>query len=467
MKTKYITLLAILLFGFTAANAQGEGLFKQKCNTCHMVDKGSTGPLLKGVKAKWNDAGEGPMLYEWVKNSQALIQSGKSKLAKEIEGFSPTAMPPQQVTDAEVDQILDYIDSYVPPTPTVDTPGAPVEVKLVPDYKGNLNIFYALFGLMIVLLLAIILMTNSILTFIRSDLFKTKMHAKDETKGGNLGSALLIVGLLGSLLLPNASYALSTPDLTDPAQVEYPWLLVENSDLYILLGVNIILLIIVMYLKGLFNDFYYMVYEHRKKTVKAKQSKVTKVLTDAVPIEEEASILMDHEYDGIRELDNNLPPWWVYGFYLTIFFSVFYIAYYHVFNPDDLQEGEYNKSMVQAKKDIDAYLKEAAMNVDETNVTLLVDEAGVSAGKSLFETNCTTCHKSGEGDIGPNLTDNFWLYGNDIKDVFKTIKMGTANGMPEHASKLNPVQLQQVSSYVLSMKFKPGKEPQGKEYPKK
>ena len=78
-----------------------------------------------------------------------------------------------------------------------------------------------------------------------------------------------------------------------------------------------------------------------------------------------------------------------------------------------------------------------------------------------------SCHKDGSGDIGPNLTDNYWLYGNDIKDVFGTVKNGTPNGMPEHASKLNPVQLQQVASYVLSMKYKPGKEPQGKEYPKK
>lgn len=469
MKTKYIALITGLLFGMTAAWSQGEGLFKQKCNTCHMVDKASTGPLLKGVKAKWNDAGEGAMLYEWVKNSQALIQSGKSKMAKEIEGFSPTAMPPQQVSDAEVDQILDYIDTYVPPVATTPTLGNPTEtpVTLVPDYKGNLSIFYALLGLMVVLLLAIILMTNSILTFIRSDIFKAKLKAKEESGSGNMMSVILILGLLASMFIPGTSYGMSTPDITDPTQAEYPWLLVENSDLYIMLGLNVILLIVVIYLKGLFNDFYHMVYAPKQKAKKPKQSKVSKVLTDAVPIEEEASILMDHEYDGIRELDNNLPPWWVWGFYITIFFAVIYLVHYHVLGTGDLQEKEYNKSVATAQKEIDAYLKAAAMNVDETNVTLLTDDAGISSGKSLFETNCTTCHKDGSGDIGPNLTDTYWLYGNDIKDVFKTIKKGTANGMPEHESKLNPVQLQQVASYVLSLKYKPGKEPQGKEYPKK
>lgn len=469
MKTRYIAFITGLLIGMTTWS-QGEALYKQKCSTCHAVDKNSTGPWLKGVKAKWDEAGEGAMLYEWVRNSQTLIQSGKSKMAKAIESFSATAMPPQQATDEEIDQILNYIDTYVPPVTNKgnDNPNPTENPRLIPDYKGNLTIFYALLTLMVVLLLGIILMTNSILTFIRSDVFKTKLKAKDEqTNGGNMMSVVMILGLLAGMLIPGSTYAMSTPNVADPTQADFPWLLVENSDLYIMLAVNIILLIVILYLKNLFNDFYYMVYPHKVKTAKARKGKMTKALTDAVPIEEEESILMDHEYDGIRELDNNLPPWWVYGFYLTIFFSVAYILYYHVFQPGDLQEGAYKKEMVSAQKAIDTYLKEAAMNVDESNVTLLTDQGDLAKGEAIFQANCTTCHKDGSGDIGPNLTDNYWLYGNDIKDVFKTIKKGTANGMPEHESKLNPVQLQDVASYVLSLKYKPGKEPQGKEYPKK
>ncbi|WP_300666440.1 c-type cytochrome [Fluviicola sp.] len=467
MKKNLITLLCGLLAGFPVVG-QGEALFKAKCNTCHAVDKNSTGPMLKGVKAKWNDAGEGALLYEWVKDSKKLILSGKSKMALAIQDFSKTDMSPQQATPEEVDQILDYVDSYTPPPPPApgkENPGDPVE--LLPDYHSNLTIFYALIGLIVVLLIAIILMSSSILTFVKSDLFKAKLKEEENKKdsGGLTNLVLIIVGL-GTLFIPNDVLALSTPDMTDPTQLEMPWLKVENVDIYILICINIVLLLVVIYLRNLFNSFYYMVYKRKEKKVKEKHGKVSKILVDSVPIEEEASILMDHEYDGIRELDNNLPPWWVWGFYLTILFAVGYILYYHVFNgPSQLTE--YNNSMTQAQKEIDAYLKEAAMNVDENNVTLLTDPADLDKGKSLFQANCATCHKDGSGDIGPNLTDNYWLYGNDIKDVFGTIKNGTSNGMPEHASKLNPIQLQDVASYVLSLKYIPGKEPQGTEYPKK
>lgn len=446
--------------------SQGEALFKAKCNTCHAVDKNSTGPLLKGVKAKWNDAGEGTLIYEWVKNSKALISGGKSKMALAIKDFSQTDMPPQQATPEEVDQILDYVNSYTPPPPpsentSAGSPGAPVE--LLPDYHGNLTIFYALITLTIILLVAIILMSNSILTFVKSDLFKTKLKEKDEKdNSGGLGKLLLVIVALGTLFIPNDVLALST---ADPAQ-GLPWLKVENADIYVMICINIVLLLVVVYLRNLFNNFYYMVYKHKEKAIKPKQSKVAKVLVDSVPIEDEASILMDHEYDGIRELDNNLPPWWVWGFYLTILFAIGYLLYFHVFNGAS-QETEYKNEMAKAQTEIDAYLKKAAMNVDETNVTLQTDPQALETGKSIFQANCTTCHKDGSGDIGPNLTDNFWLYGNDIKNVFGTIKNGTSNGMPEHASKLNPIQLQDVASYVLSLKYIPGKAPQGTEYPKK
>jgi cytochrome c oxidase cbb3-type subunit 3 len=89
----------------------------------------------------------------------------------------------------------------------------------------------------------------------------------------------------------------------------------------------------------------------------------------------------------------------------------------------------------------------------------------LNSGKTIFSANCVACHKnSGEGDIGPNLTDDYWIYGNDIKDLFRTIKLGTPNGMPEHASKLNPVQIQQVGSFILSLPEIKGKEAQGDLY---
>ena len=177
---------------------------------------------------------------------------------------------------------------------------------------------------------------------------------------------------------------------------------------------------------------------------------------------QEKDILMHHEYDGIQELDNNLPPWWVWGFYATIVFSFIYIINYHILGVSDLQIKAYDKEMKVAQKEVQAYLNKMAMNVDENSATLMTASSDLSAGAEIFATNCVACHKSkGEGEIGPNLTDHAWIYGYDIKDLFKTIKNGTANGMPEHSSKFNPIQIQQVASYVLSLPETKGIAPQG------
>lgn len=199
----------------------------------------------------------------------------------------------------------------------------------------------------------------------------------------------------------------------------------------------------------------------KKRSIRRRKT-VNKVLTDAVPVEEEASILMHHEYDGIQELDNNLPPWWVWGFYFTIGFAIVYVFNYHILGTADLQIEAYNKEIARAEKEVSEYMEKMAMNVDETNATLMTDAKDLSAGKGIFEANCSSCHlNNGAGEIGPNLTDKYWIYGYDIKEIFGTVKNGTGKGMPEHNSKLNPVQIQQVSSYVLSMDEVKGKAPDG------
>jgi cytochrome c oxidase cbb3-type subunit III len=127
-----------------------------------------------------------------------------------------------------------------------------------------------------------------------------------------------------------------------------------------------------------------------------------------------------------------------------------------------LQEAEYKAEVAQAEIEIAEYRAKMAMNVDEFNVTLMTEESDLNAGKTLFEKNCQSCHMAdGRGDIGPNLTDDYWIYGHEIASVFKTIKYGAPNGMPDHEKKLNPIELQQVSSFVLSLKYVAGKEPEG------
>ncbi len=472
--TIQIALFIVALVSTTLFAQDGEALFKAKCNTCHLVDKASTGPILKGVKQKWTDAGETEMLYDWVKNSTGLIAGGKSKMANEIKGFSPMEMTAQTVSNEEIDAILGFVDTYVPQaTMPATTDGATVttapEVDLKPNYKENLTTFNWLMITIVGLLITLLVLSNSIINLVKSDFFKNKLieqakQKEDNNSNNGIITILAVILTIGSLLWSGNSMALS---FNGPGEAEgdAPWLLVENGDIYLLIAVNLFLVGIVLYLKSMFNRLLNMVYQRKvnEKIQKVKPlKKLNQVLTDVVPIEEEHKILMDHEYDGIRELDNNLPPWWVWGFFFTIVFAFCYLFNYHILGTGDLQYTAYDKEMKKADIEVKAYLSKMSMNVDETNATFMKDGANLSKGKALFETNCVTCHNpKGEGNIGPNLTDKNWIYGYDIKEVFKTIKLGTPNGMPEHNSKFNPVQIQQVASFVLSLPDTKGKESQG------
>lgn len=176
-------------------------------------------------------------------------------------------------------------------------------------------------------------------------------------------------------------------------------------------------------------------------------------LTDATPVDREEEVATDHEYDGIRELDNNLPPWWLAGFYISILFAVIYLMRYHVLGTAPLSEEEYKIAMVEAELAKEEYLKTAANLVDESNVEALTEEARLLAGGEIFAKNCAVCHANdGGGGVGPNLTDAYWLHGNDIKDVFKTVKYGVpAKGMIPWQDQLNAAEMQEVSSYILTL----------------
>jgi cytochrome c oxidase cbb3-type subunit 3 len=187
--------------------------------------------------------------------------------------------------------------------------------------------------------------------------------------------------------------------------------------------------------------------------------------TKAAPIDQEADILLDHDYDGIRELDNALPPWWKYGFYITIFVAIFYIMKFEVWHTGMNPTEEYNTEMAEAKIETDAYLASMKENVDENSVVML-DAAGIATGKTLYTKTCVACHSpNGAGGVGPNLTDNYSLHGATIKDIFKTIKYGWPDkGMQAWQSNFSPVEMQQIASYVKSLvntNVADGKAPQG------
>jgi cytochrome c oxidase cbb3-type subunit 3 len=206
--------------------------------------------------------------------------------------------------------------------------------------------------------------------------------------------------------------------------------------------------------------------EAAKKPTESWWSRQYKKWTDAVPIEKEKDVLLDHNYDGIRELDNSLPPWWVAMFYLSIGFAVVYFSYYHILDYGPSSAEEYEMEQEKAQEQVQAYLATQANLVDETNAELLTDEQSLAMGKSIYDVNCVSCHGAqGEGGIGPNFADKYWIHGGDVKDLFRTIKYGVPEkGMISWKSQLRASDMHRVASYILSMQGTnpPNqKEPQG------
>lgn len=184
-------------------------------------------------------------------------------------------------------------------------------------------------------------------------------------------------------------------------------------------------------------------------------SKLWKESNDFVPLEKEGDIMLDHSYDGIRELDNHLPPWWKWLFYLSIVFAGVYMVFYHLTDTLPLPQQEYENEVAYAQeqaKKLQAASPVAA--IDETNVVATTDAVALSDGKQTFLNNCASCHrKDGGGDIGPNLTDEYWLHGGDIKDIFKVVRHGVqGTNMIAWEGFISPEKMQNVSSYILTLK---------------
>ena len=161
-------------------------------------------------------------------------------------------------------------------------------------------------------------------------------------------------------------------------------------------------------------------------------------------------LLVNHDYDGIQELNNPMPKWWLWIFYISIIFAVVYMVRYHVMKTGDLQDEEYAKEMA------DAVMKmkpKASTELSAFNVTILTDEVSIIAGKAIFDKNCMVCHLAkGEGLVGPNLTDKYWIHGGSIGDIYKIIEVGNSSkGMISWKGQLTPKQIQEVGSFILSL----------------
>ena len=171
-----------------------------------------------------------------------------------------------------------------------------------------------------------------------------------------------------------------------------------------------------------------------------------------VPEKEEAEDEI-HNYDGITELDNFMPPWLQYVFFLSIGFGIIYFINYTVLGWGKTQLEEYDEELYLASIEAENRKLSGAVVIDETNVSFDKTPAALEDGKNIYDTNCVACHASdGGGGVGPNLTDEYWIHGGSISDVFTVVKYGVPEkGMIPWQGQLNPEQMQNVSSYVLTL----------------
>lgn len=275
--------------------------------------------------------------------------------------------------------------------------------------------------------------------------------------------AYVRVPLLFAIVFAAMEYFIDSGD--KPAFIKYPMVsLFLGMFLFLLIAIEIVV-------SAVDNVTYHLLTDEQKQQLKEAQALpftegkfyqgLVKKLTRSKAIEQEQDVMLDHDYDGIKELDNVLPPWWVYLFYACIVFAIVYLIRFEVYG-DYTQAEEFEAEMAQADIEIKEYLKTAPDLMNKESVTLLTDATSLAEGKTIFTTNCVACHRAdGGGAIGPNLTDEYWILGGGIKDVFNTLMEGgrSGKGMISWKDQLKPTEMQKVASYVLSLQGTNPKDP--------
>ncbi|WP_396197046.1 cbb3-type cytochrome c oxidase N-terminal domain-containing protein [Flavobacterium sp.] len=283
----------------------------------------------------------------------------------------------------------------------------------------------------------------------------------------NLIPAYVRVPLLFAIVFAALEYFIDSGD--KPAFLKFPMV-------SLFLGVFLFLLVAIeIVLSAVDKVTYHLLTDEQKKLVEEAQSipfteskfykGLVEKLTRSKGIEQEKDVLLDHDYDGIKELDNVLPPWWVGLFYACVVFAIVYLVRFHVIG-DYTQDEEFVAEMVAQDKAVEEYLKTAPDQMNKDKVTLLTDAGALAEGKKIFESNCVACHRADAGGaIGPNLTDENWILGGGIKNVFNTVMEGgrAGKGMVAWKESIKPTEIQKVASYVLSLQGSNPKEPKATE----
>ncbi|WP_035468562.1 cbb3-type cytochrome c oxidase N-terminal domain-containing protein [Algoriphagus mannitolivorans] len=236
----------------------------------------------------------------------------------------------------------------------------------------------------------------------------------------------------------------------------------DSSQLTLLVILGVVLIVIVLLLVLMIYLMSFMATVLRKENPELadepswwesfKERWVTGKLADVGSKEEKAKVMSDHSYDGITELDNFMPPWLQWVFIGTIAFGVIYFVNYSVLGVGPTGVEEYEEELRLEALAAEARKASMLAGIDEN--TVVFDEAGLPAGKTIFETNCAACHAAdGGGGVGPNLTDAYWIHGGSIQDIFAVVKNGVVEkGMIPWQDQLSPEEMQQVSSFILSLK---------------
>ncbi|MDR7132703.1 cytochrome c oxidase cbb3-type subunit 3 [Algoriphagus sp. 4150] len=222
----------------------------------------------------------------------------------------------------------------------------------------------------------------------------------------------------------------------------------------VIIGVIVLLLLLMIYLMSFISAVLRKEIPELANEPSWWDSFKERFVTGDVKEEQAKDKLMDdHSYDGIQELDNFMPPWLQYVFMGTIVIAVVYFGYYTVLGYGKTGVEEYEEEVRIAAVMAEARGASALASIDETNVQMDNSDLGISAGKTIFGANCAACHAAdGGGGIGPNLTDEYWIHGGDLKGVFKVIKYGVIEkGMVPWEDQLSPVEIQQVASYILTL----------------
>lgn len=260
--------------------------------------------------------------------------------------------------------------------------------------------------------------------------------------------------ILGVAILTGSPALAQSAHLTDQ---DLLMLVVAGAVLVVAILVLIVAIMLVMVLKTILQKEGALKSEAQAVVQEAKPSlweRLNARLTKIVPVEKEETVMLDHDYDGIKELDNHLPPWWKWLFYFTIIVSVIYLFVYHVIDYFPLMDEEYAIEMKEANEKLATLEASGAVEtIDVNNPVKSEDPAVIASGMSIFNTNCASCHAvDGGGGIGPNLTDNYWLHGGSFQDIFTVVNNGVdGTSMIAWKNVFSPVQVRDVSSYVATL----------------